>query len=118
VITARLATMEEKRRLVAGLMSVSAPFPPPGPERCVEVTVVAQPQVRPWRYPPSFDLQYGEWLRKRFERGDSAALQATVNADLTTLTGSIDRKDRAAEWVRERLPSHHQHIMEQARRTI
>jgi hypothetical protein len=66
-------------------MAISAPFPPPGPERCVEVTVVAQPQVRPWRYPPSFDLQYGEWLRKRFERGDSLPLQAAVNADLTTL---------------------------------
>jgi hypothetical protein len=49
------------------------------------VTVVAQAQVRPWRYPPSFDLQYGEWLRERFENGDDLALQATVNADLTTL---------------------------------
>jgi hypothetical protein len=47
--------------------------------------VVAQPQVRPWRYPPSFDLQYGEWLRKRFEREDDLPLQAAVNADLTTL---------------------------------
>src|SRR5215204_7354258 len=66
-------------------MAISAPFPPPGPERCVEVTVVAQPQVQPWRYPPSFDLQYGEWLRKRFERGDDLLLQASVNVDLTTL---------------------------------
>ena len=85
VITGRLATLAEKRRLVDGLMAISAPFPPPGPERCVEVTVVAQAQVRPWRYPPSFDLQYGEWLRKRFEREDSLPLQAAVNADLTIL---------------------------------
>jgi predicted nucleotidyltransferase len=85
VLTGRLATLVEKRRLVRGLMAISAPFPPPGLERCVEVTVVAQAQVRPWRYPPSFDLQYGEWLRKRFERGDSRPLQAAVNADLTTL---------------------------------
>ena len=85
VITGRLATLAEKRQLVDGLMVISAPFPPPGPERCVEVTVVAQAQVRPWRYPPSFDLQYGEWLRKRFEREDSLPLQAAVNADLTTL---------------------------------
>jgi predicted nucleotidyltransferase len=177
VITGRLATLAEKRRLVEGLMAISAPFPPPGPERCVEVTVVAQPQVRPWRYPPSFDLQYGEWLRQRFERGDSLALQAAVNADLTTLltivllgdrplfgppprevldpvltedciramvseidafmdefegdtrnlllrlariwqtvvTGVIDRKDRAAEWARERLPPEHRQLMERAR---
>src|SRR4029453_9653746 len=38
-----------------------------------------------WRYPPSFDLQYGEWLRERFERGDGRCLQAAVNVDLTTL---------------------------------
>jgi predicted nucleotidyltransferase len=85
VVTRRLATLVEKRRLVEGLMAISAPFPPPGPERCVEVTVVAQPQVQPWRYPPSFDLQYGEWLRERFERGDGRPLQAAVNVDLTTL---------------------------------
>ena len=85
VITGRLATLVEKRQLVEGLMAISAPFPPPGPERCVELTVVAQVQVRPWRYPPSFDLQYGEWLRKRFEREDDLPLQAAVNADLPTL---------------------------------
>lgn len=85
VITRRLATVVEKRQLVEGLMAISAPFPPPGPERCVEVTVVAQPQVQPWRYPPSFDLQYGEWLRERFERGDGRLLQPAVNVDLTTL---------------------------------
>jgi predicted nucleotidyltransferase len=177
VITGRLATLVEKRQLVDGLMAISAPFPPPGVERCVELTVVAQAQVQPWRYPPSFDLQYGEWLRKRFERGDSLPLQAAVNADLTTLltivllgdqplfgpppgelldpvltedcikamvddidvfmdefegdtrnillrlariwqtvvTGIIDRKDRAAAWARERLPSDFQQLMERAR---
>jgi predicted nucleotidyltransferase len=177
VITGRPATLVEKRRLVEGLMAISATFPPPGPERCVEVTVVAQTQVRPWRYPPTFDLQYGEWLRKRFEREDSLPLQAASNADLATLltiallgdrplfgppprelldpvptedcitamvgdievfmdefdedtrnlllrlariwqtvvTGTIDRKDRAAAWAQERLPSEYQQLMERAR---
>lgn len=85
VITGRLATLVEKRQLVQGLMAISAPFPPPGLERCVEVTVVAQAQVRPWRYPPSFDLQYGEWLRERFERENTLLLRPAVNVDLTTL---------------------------------
>jgi predicted nucleotidyltransferase len=85
VITARPATLVEKRLLVQGLMPISAPFPPSGPERCVELTVVAQAQVRPWRYPPSYDLQYGEWLRKGFEHGNSLALEGAVNSDLTTL---------------------------------
>ena len=177
VITGRLATLVEKRQLVDGLMAISAPFPPLGPERCVELTVVAQAQVQPWRYPPSFDLQYGEWLRKRFEHGDNLPLQAAVNADLTILltivllgdqplfgpppgqlldpvlmedcmkamtddidglmdefegdtrnilltlariwqtvvTGIIDRKDRAAAWAQERLPSEHQQLMARAR---
>jgi predicted nucleotidyltransferase len=177
VMTGRPATLVEKRQLVAGLLAISAPFPPPGPERCVELTVVAQAQVRPWRHPPSFDLQYGEWLRKRFENGDDLALQATVNPDLTILltivllgdrplfgpppralldpvlmedcipamvgdidgfmdefeddtrnllltlariwqtvvTGSIDRKDRAATWAQERLPSEYRQLMERAR---
>jgi hypothetical protein len=141
------------------------------------VTVVAQVQVRPWRYPPSFDLQYGEWLRKRFENGDDSALQVTINPDLATLltivllgdqplfgprpgelldpvpvedcikamvsdidgllddlewdmrnvlltvariwqtvaTGTIDRKDRAAEWAQERLPSDYHQLMGRAR---
>jgi len=94
VVTGRLATPGEKRRLVDGLMAISARFPPPGPERCVEVTVVAQPQVRPWRYPPSFDLQYGEWLRERFERGDGELLQPTVDPDLTTLLTIVLLGDR------------------------
>ena len=177
VVTGRPATLIEKRQVVDGLMAISTPFPPPGRERCVEVTVVAQVQVRPWRYPPSFDLQYGEWLRKRFENGDDSALQATINPDLATLltivllgdqplfgprpgemldpvpvedcikamvsdidgllddlewdtrnvlltvariwqtvaTGTINRKDRAAEWAQERLPSDYQQLMEWAR---
>ena len=30
-------------------------------------------EVRPWRYPPRCDLQYGEWLRDGYERGRLAA---------------------------------------------
>jgi DNA polymerase III epsilon subunit-like protein len=33
----------------------------------------------------------------------------------TVVTGIIDRKDRAAEWARERLPSDYQRLMERAR---
>src|SRR5690606_18045245 len=31
--------------------------------RALEVTVLALPQVVPWRYPPRRELQFGEWLR-------------------------------------------------------
>jgi streptomycin 3"-adenylyltransferase len=33
----------------------------------------------------------------------------------TVVTGIIDRKDRAAEWAEERLPSDYQQLMERAR---
>ncbi|MEU3488801.1 aminoglycoside adenylyltransferase family protein [Streptomyces massasporeus] len=37
--------------------------------RPVELTVVVQRDVRPWRYPPSCEFLYGEWLREDFEHG-------------------------------------------------
>jgi streptomycin 3"-adenylyltransferase len=37
--------------------------------RHVELIVVAQDDVRPWRYPPTCDFLYGDWLREDFERG-------------------------------------------------
>jgi streptomycin 3"-adenylyltransferase len=35
----------------------------------VELTVVVQSEVRPWRYPPTADLRYGDWLRDEIEAG-------------------------------------------------
>lgn len=41
--------------------------------RPVELTVVVQDAVRPWRYPPVCEFLYGEWLREDFERGVTPA---------------------------------------------
>lgn len=41
--------------------------------RPVELTVVVADRVRPWRYPPPRELQYGEWLRAGLEAFDPAA---------------------------------------------
>ena len=68
-VAARPATPAEKRQLVQGLLSISAPFPPPGPERCAELTLVAQAHLRPWRYPPSFDLRYGSGCARTSNAG-------------------------------------------------
>ena len=35
----------------------------------VELTIVRAAEVRPWHFPPTVDLLYGEWLRDEFERG-------------------------------------------------
>ena len=42
-------------------------------------------EVKPWRYPPSFDFQYGDWLRGEFESGNLEPWPTTVNPDLATL---------------------------------
>ncbi len=67
VVTLRRTTAAERRALVDGLLRISRW--PPVDRRPVELTVVVQSDVRPWRYPPVMDLQFGEWLRAGLERG-------------------------------------------------
>ncbi|WP_434702936.1 DUF4111 domain-containing protein [Pseudomonas sp. Z1-12] len=52
-----------RRGLLMDLLSVSA-WPATESLRPLEVTVVAQGSLRPWRYPPVRELQFGEWLRE------------------------------------------------------
>jgi streptomycin 3"-adenylyltransferase len=68
VVIRRRTTHAERRALVDGLLGISGPWPPVD-RRPVELTVVVQSDVRPWRYPPVMDLQFGEWLRAELERG-------------------------------------------------
>ncbi|WP_051872143.1 aminoglycoside adenylyltransferase family protein [Streptomyces sclerotialus] len=68
-VTRRRTTPDERRALVDGLLRISGPSDRPGPVRPVELTVVVQDDVRPWRYPPRCEFQYGEWLRPEYERG-------------------------------------------------
>jgi hypothetical protein len=46
------------------------------------LTIVAASQVRPRRYPPRRDFQYGEWLRERFERGDPRLFEPVIDPDV------------------------------------
>ncbi|WP_448317274.1 aminoglycoside adenylyltransferase family protein [Streptomyces sp. CO7] len=166
--------MDERRRraLLAGLLPVSGSR---NGRRPLEVTVVVQSQVRPWRYPPEGDFLYGEWLRDSYEAGlvplprpmpDLALTVATALAGdealagpepaqlldevphsdivracmegvpglldsveedtrnvLLTLarvwytlgTGRIGRKDTAADWVLDRLPTGLRPVLRHAR---
>lgn len=70
VVSRQRTTREEKQVLIEGLLPLSRRGKRPPSWRPVEVTVVAQPDVRPWRYPPRMDFQYGEWLHKAFESGN------------------------------------------------
>jgi streptomycin 3"-adenylyltransferase len=66
VATRRSLTDTQRRALVAGLMPISGPG---NGGRHLELTIVVQSHVRPWRYPPEADLLYGDWLRADFESG-------------------------------------------------
>ncbi|MGW4235317.1 hypothetical protein ACWEJP_00380 [Streptomyces sp. NPDC004749] len=61
-----------RRALVDGLLTLSGSGAAGG-ARPVELTVVVASDVRPWRYPPLCEFQYGEWLREEYERGETPA---------------------------------------------
>lgn len=70
VVSRRGTSTGERRTLVAELLEISGRWPRRGAARPVELTVVVQSEVRPWRYPPRCEFLYGEWLRAEYERGD------------------------------------------------
>ena len=83
VIARRLAD-DEKRALVAALVPISWRHSRPKGWRPVELTLVVHDEVRPWRYPPRFEFQYGEWLREELVSGDLAPWPS-ANPDVAML---------------------------------
>ncbi len=79
VVSNRRSTRDEKGRLVSQLLAVSER------PRPLELTIVVQDEIRPWRYPPRMDFQYGEWWRSEFERGDVEPWPSATNPDLASL---------------------------------
>ncbi|MBI4220234.1 MAG: DUF4111 domain-containing protein [Chloroflexi bacterium] len=76
--------------MVAGLLRASGRYDPSTTKaiegrRPLDLTIVVEPEIRPWRYPPSFDFQYGEWLRRDFEGGNLEPWPTTTNPDVASL---------------------------------
>lgn len=69
VVVEQPLSEDMRRQLVAELMKVSGRKALAGPARPVELTVVVNSDLVPWRYPPKREFQYGEWLRADFEKG-------------------------------------------------
>jgi predicted nucleotidyltransferase len=67
VVSRRRTDEQERRALLAGLLGISGSR---NKVRPVELTLVVQSEVRPWRYPPTGDFLYGEWLRAEYEAGE------------------------------------------------
>lgn len=53
------------------------------------MTIVAKSDINPWRYPPSFDFQYGDWLRRKFEGGIIEPWSTKEMPDLALLITQI-----------------------------
>jgi predicted nucleotidyltransferase len=88
-VSARETTRTEIDRLLTQLFALSGPDPTTAPPRPLEVTIVVGSEMRPWRYPPRRDFQYGEWLRERFERRDPVLWQSATDPDLAILVTMV-----------------------------
>ena len=73
VVSRRRTTRHQKQQLVAHLLAVSRR------PRPVELTIVVHGEIRPWRYPPRMDFQYGDWWRSQFERGELEPWPSATN---------------------------------------
>ncbi len=68
-VVARPTTRAGKAALAETLLTISGLYRSPD-RRPVELTIVVQSDIKPWRYPPRFDFQYGDWLRPQFAAGE------------------------------------------------
>ena len=85
VVSKRRTTREEKQQLVDRLLTISGRRAPDGRWRRVELTIVVERDIKPWRHPARFDFQYGDWLRREFESGNVEPWPRTTNPDLASL---------------------------------
>ena len=88
-VSARRSAPDQKRRLVGRLLEISGRDPAASPPRPVELTIVVLDEIRPWRYPPTMDFQYGEWWRDEFAAGDIEPWPSRTNPDVAPLVKMV-----------------------------
>lgn len=88
-VSKRPMTNEEKQGLVEGILPISWHETGRGMLRGIELTVVVHSDVKPWRYPPNRDFQYGGWLRLALERGERTPWAAKTDPDLASLIAQV-----------------------------
>lgn len=88
-VSTRPLTLHEKHRLVDRLLEISGPDPAAAPPRPIELTVVVGSEIRPWRYPPRRDFQYGEWWRESLVRRDPERFEPVTDPDLAILVTMV-----------------------------
>lgn len=108
LVTARRLTILEKEHLIEAIRPLSRRSLRPDDGRPLEVTVLALPDVRPWRYPPHVDAQYGEWLTD-VQLSDQVRRGPVAGPDLAVLITMLRQASRpyrgpAAEDVLDPVP--------------
>jgi predicted nucleotidyltransferase len=107
VVSRRPSTAADKRALIDGLMPMSGSHATAGPARSIELTIVVEADVRPWRFPPPLDFLYGDWLRSEFARGEiptgprpnpDLAILITILL-LITRPGRLHEARRVRRWT-------------------
>ncbi len=81
LVTSRRLTALEREALIDAIRPLSRRSLRPPDWLPLEVTVLALPDVQPWRYPPHFDMQYGEWLTDN-ELDQQVRASPTMNPDI------------------------------------
>jgi predicted nucleotidyltransferase len=84
VVSTRRSTADEKRRLIDLLLSISGKRASLRPGRPIELDIVVESEIRPWRYPPPFDFHYSELWRDRFESEELEPWTELTNRDLAS----------------------------------
>ncbi len=84
----RASTSQEKGKLTIALLDLSW-FYMKSDKAPIEMTIVEKSQVNPWSYPPTFDFQYGEWLRDPFQQGKYEPWESKEMPDLAILITQI-----------------------------
>ncbi|MEM8532204.1 MAG: aminoglycoside adenylyltransferase family protein [Chloroflexota bacterium] len=87
VVVKEQLTEATRTSLVTQLMKISGSRAEDGPARPLELTVLYLADVVPWRYPPSNELVYGEWLRAEFEQNNIP--QREPNPDLAIVLTKV-----------------------------
>lgn len=88
VVTDRATIYEEKVKLEANLLQISGIYMKSS-KLPIELTIVVKSEINPWHYPPHFDFQYGDWLRKEFENGNVEPWSTTEMPDLAILITQV-----------------------------
>lgn len=85
VVSRRPTTRAERRRLIDAMLELSIHPGRPEAGRPLELTIAVHSHIRPWRFPPRRDFQYGDWWRTEFEAGELEPWESQEDPDLAIL---------------------------------